>query len=115
MLEHVYGYFLLSTPRLNISIVKCANENYVVTLGFQIFGLVIVNLTDFTYLDKATYKMSLAVDINLCNNILRFTYMSQLTKIYKNIHLMSVGHIPSICRLYLSDQDTVVRETAQFS
>lgn len=64
MLEHVYGYFLLSTPRLNISIVKCANKNYVVTLGFQIFGLVIVNLTDFTYLDKATYKMSLAVDVN---------------------------------------------------
>lgn len=55
----------------------------------------IVNLIDFMYLVKETYEMSLAIDNNLCNNILRFTYVSQLLKIYKNIHPVILGHTPS--------------------
>lgn len=55
----------------------------------------IVNLIDFMYLVKETYEMSLAIDNNVCNNILRFTYVSQLLKIYKNIHPVIIGHTPS--------------------
>lgn len=54
-----------------------------------------VSLIDFMYLVKETYEMSLAIDNNLCNNILRFTYVSQLLKINKNIHPVIIGHTPS--------------------
>lgn len=54
-----------------------------------------VNLIDFMYLVKETYELSLAIDNNLRNNILRFTYVSQLLKIYKNIHPVILGHTPS--------------------